>query len=82
MARKQITLKSKKEKTLKEGFREFLIYSRAKNLSSNTLTYYEDCYNKFFIFLSEEALISEIDKEIYTESEIKLLVVKPNLKTC
>lgn len=43
MARKQITLSNNTKKTLKEGFRDFLIYSGAKNLLSNTLTYYEDC---------------------------------------
>lgn len=137
MARKQLTLAKGNVKTLGEGFKEFLIYSRVKNLSEHTLTYYEDCFNKFCKFIDKDTLINEIDKsdvdefvlflrdsnissisintqlngvramlyyfmslgymqkfsiskvkqekpikETYTESEIKLLLVKPDLKKC
>lgn len=137
MAKKQITMGRNTNKILKEGFKEFLIYSRAKNLSSNTLTYYEDCFYKFCTFVDEDILIREIDRETvqdfilflrdsdissvtlntqlrgirvflyyfmeleymdkfsiskvkqdkpikdtYSEGEIKILLVKPNIKKC
>jgi integrase/recombinase XerD len=137
MARKQLTLSRSSNKTLREGFKDFIIHSRVKNLSEHTLTYYEDCFSKLCKFIDKDTPINEIDKatvdefilflrdsdissitintqlngvrvilyyfmelgymdkfsiskvkqekpikETYTESEIKLLLVKPNLKKC
>lgn len=62
MPRKELSLMQSTNKTLKEGLKEFITYNRVKNLSSASLEYYESCYHKFTLFISEDTVISEITK--------------------
>ena len=62
------------EKTLEEAFKEFLQYSKAKNLTDRTLEYYEYNYNRFKEYLENEEIeyIHEIDQKVIQQFIISL----------
>ena len=129
--------KKAETRTLREGFDEFIRYSKVKNLSEYSITYYQNCFISFAKFVEEESFLSDITldtvqsyilyqkdenispnginanirgirsylyycmrlgylnefkievikaekkvKEVYTDNELKLLLKKPNVKTC
>ncbi|WIF94289.1 tyrosine-type recombinase/integrase [Caminicella sporogenes] len=60
------------DKTLKEGFNDFIKYCRIRNLSTATTNYYEMCFYKFTKFYSEDNLISTITKKLIDDYIIYL----------
>lgn len=58
----QVNQEVTKEKSIKEGFLEFIKYCRVKNLATKTLDYYEECYDKFTDFLPETEFITAINQ--------------------
>ncbi len=51
-------------KSLTEGFREFIVHCRVKNLSPRTIDSYEECFNSFGKFYSVSNCINKINKEV------------------
>jgi len=84
LPRKRILMnKIESTKTLKEGFNEFITYCKAKNLSEQTIKYYEYSYRLFTKFYNENHLIKDITlntiqnyiiflKENFSENDITL----------
>lgn len=58
------------ERTLQEGFEEFLQDCEARNLSNKTIEYYKNCYK---ILLKVE----DTDEEILLEESTKLATIQP-----
>lgn len=50
-------------KTVKEGFNDFIKYKKARNLSPATIDYYRETLSRFILFLEAEKL-NEINKNI------------------
>ncbi|OCL27577.1 integrase [Orenia metallireducens] len=68
--------KKKQDKTLEEGFKEFLRHCKVKNLSESTIKFYKSAYNYYFSqFLPKDTLIKTIDK---TTIEEFILFMKDN----
>jgi integrase/recombinase XerD len=63
----KISMKSKEDKTLQQGFDEFIKLSKIKNLSNYTIIYYENCMNSFFKFTNEETFIRDINEDTISE---------------
>ena len=59
--------KKEKEKTFKDAFKEFILYSRVKNLADATLNYYEESYQQFLDFFGEGKLCHEINDKTINE---------------
>lgn len=129
--------KKNNEKTFEEGFKEFINYCKVKNLATDTIRFYDGCFNSFTSHVDKNTLIKEIAsktvdgyilylygrgirsvstntyirgirtilyyfmkleylkefkiniiksekkvKEIYTDAELKILLLKPDLKKC
>lgn len=52
------------KKMLKEAFKEFVIYCRVRNLSSETNSFYEECYNGFIKFYPETKIACDITNKV------------------
>ena len=61
----------KKDKTLKEGKKEFLRHCKVKNLSKKTVKYYKNCYNYLIKYLKEDTKLKKIDKKTNKIESIK-----------
>lgn len=55
--------KEKKNKILKDAFKEFILFCRVKNLSTKTLDYYEESFEQFIKFFDENNYCKSITKE-------------------
>lgn len=54
MSKRKITMNNIKFKNIDDAFRDFIKYCRVKNLADVTITYYENCYEKFREFYQGE----------------------------
>lgn len=72
---------SDEKKTIEEGYAEFVKNRTVRNLSSETLTYYDDCIDKFSIFHSRDKNCDTINLTLYQDYIISLQSQKePKLK--
>lgn len=62
MVRKKLTIVNTKGKKITDGFKEFYRYCQIKNLSHQSLEFYENNFLKFKLWLKEDILISDIAK--------------------
>ena len=72
---KKITMNEESEEVkLDVAFREFLQYSKAKNLSERTLDYYEYNYNRFKEFLKNEGIdyINKVNHKVVQQFTLYL----------
>lgn len=56
--------KQVRNRKIEEAFKEFIRHCRVKNLSSKTTDYYEECYEAFTKFFSDDMNTSSITKDI------------------
>lgn len=73
--RKRIEMKTENNKTLAEGYSEFMRFCKVKNLSEATLVFYESDYNYFIKFVPEKNFLIDITT---TTVEEYILYLKEN----
>ena len=73
MAKKLLKIVDTKNKTIKDGFKEFYLYCRVKNLSPKSLDYYEYAYFRFAKVYNEKMLVKDITKR---EIDLYILALK------
>lgn len=71
MRRMRLT-KADNKKTFHDAFTEFILYSRAKNLSNATLDFYEESYKQFVEFIGEGKCCRDITAKTIDEYILKL----------
>lgn len=61
--------KARENKTVQEGFKEFIKSCKVKNLSDKTVIYYEACMDKFQQYLEacEVTLIKDINADLMAD---------------
>ncbi len=59
--------KETKNKKIEPAFKEFIRYCKIKNLSEETIDYYENCFIRFKQICSEVSLTNEINKKIVND---------------
>ena len=53
----------KNDKTFKDGFEEFILNCRSRNLREGTIRHYTDSYNQIIKYFDEDTLLSDISKK-------------------
>ena len=71
---KKITMNRGNDKKIEEVFKEFINYSKAKNLADRTIGYYKNNYERFKFFLDnkEIKLINNVDADTVQQFILKL----------
>lgn len=64
---KRIKLSYKNDKTFKDGFEEFILNCRARNLREGTIKHYREAYIQIIKYLNEDLLLSDINKKTFEE---------------
>lgn len=72
---KRMKLNYKNDKTFKEGFEEFILNCRARNLREGTIKHYTESYRQIIRYLDENLLLADINKKIF---ENFIIEVKKN----
>jgi len=79
---KILTLQNEDEKiVLKEVFDEFMRFNALKNLTSETIRYYDDCYRYFLEFFGEKTFCSKITEDTFYSYIEHIHEHKPNLSS-
>ena len=66
--------------TLKEGYEKFINFKKARNLSEETISYYDTCYNYFSGFYNASELCSKITEGTWYEYINYLKENRPNIR--
>lgn len=64
---KKIKMLNNKDLTIEDGFKLFLSQRKAKNVSDETIQYYERCYKSFANYLGKDYLCEDIDSQTIDE---------------
>jgi len=64
---KRMKLSRKNDKTFKDGFIEFILNCKSRNLREGTVKHYEISYRQIIKYLDENIKISDINKDIFNE---------------
>ena len=62
---KRMNLNYRNDKTFKEGFEEFILNCKARNLRDGTINHYEDAYRQIIKYLDETILLADISKKTF-----------------
>jgi len=62
---KRMKLNYKNDKTFEDGFEEFILNCKAKNLRDGTINHYEDAYRQIIKYLDETILLADISKKTF-----------------
>lgn len=68
---KKIRINPVNNSTFKDGFSEFILYCKARNLRENTLKHYKESYISITRYLDENTLIKDIDKNTISNFILK-----------
>lgn len=68
---KRMKLKRVNNKIFKDGFSEFILNCRSRNLRDKTIEHYEQSYNQIAKYLDESILVSDISKETFDKFILK-----------
>lgn len=87
MARKKLSIIDTKDKKITDAFKEFYRYCQIKNLSSETLGFYENNFYKLKKWFKKDILVMDITKEIIEDyilhlksTEITDITVNTNIR--
>lgn len=69
---KKLKMNYKNDKTFKNGFEEFIMNCRSRNLRDGTIKHYLESYRQIVKYFDEDTLLSDIDKKIFEEFIIKI----------
>ncbi|MBE6071081.1 MAG: phage integrase family protein [Clostridium butyricum] len=69
---KRMKLTYKNDKTFEEGFEEFILNCKARNLREGTIKHYTESYRQIIKYLDEDLLLSEINKKTFENFIIKV----------
>lgn len=69
---KRMKLSYKNDKTFEDGFEEFILNCRARNLREGTIRHYRDAYRQIIKYLSEDLLLSDINKKTFEKFIIEV----------
>lgn len=69
---KRMKLNYKNDKTFKEGFEEFILNCKARNLREGTIKHYLESYRQIIKYLDEDLLLSDINKKTFENFIIKV----------
>lgn len=64
---KIIKMRYRDDKTFKDGFDEFILSCRARNLREGTIKHYNEAYKQIVKYLNEDMLISNINEKTFNE---------------
>lgn len=68
---KKMKLQHSNDKTFKEGFNEFILNCRARNLRDGTINHYEQSYKQIIKYFDEDMLISKLSKKTFDNFILK-----------
>jgi integrase/recombinase XerD len=60
------------DKTFKDGFEEFILNCRSRNLRQGTITHYTDAYKQIIKYFDENTLLSDINLKVFQEFILKV----------
>lgn len=69
---KKIKMNYKNDKTFKDGFEEFILNCRSRNLREGTIKHYLESYRQIVKYFDEDILLSDIGKKVFEEFIIKV----------
>lgn len=64
---KRMMMKQKTEKTFKEGFEEYMLDCKARNLREGTFKHYQENYRQLIKVIPEDTLISEMTADFWND---------------
>lgn len=62
---KRMRLCYKNDKTFKDGFEEFILNCKARNLREGTIKHYKEAYTQIIKYLNKDLLLSDINKKVF-----------------
>lgn len=68
---KKLKMNYKNDKNFKDGFEEFILNCRSRNLRDGTINHYEQSYRQIVKYFDEYTLLSDIDKNVFENFIIK-----------
>lgn len=64
---KKLKMNYKNDKTFNDGFEEFILNCRSRNLREGTIKHYQESYNQIIKYFDEDILLSDISKKVFEE---------------
>ncbi|MBY6948377.1 tyrosine-type recombinase/integrase [Clostridium botulinum] len=69
---KKIRMNYKNDKTFKDGFEEFILNCRSRNLRDGTIKHYQESYRQIVKYFDEDILLSDIGKKVFEEFILRI----------
>lgn len=69
---KKLKMNYRNDKTFNEGFEEYILNCRSRNLREGTIKHYIESYKQIIKYFDESILLSDINKKIFGEFIIKI----------
>lgn len=69
---KKLKMNYKNDKTFKDGFEEFILNCRSRNLREGTIKHYLESYRQIVKYFDEDILLSDISKKVFEEFTVKV----------
>jgi integrase/recombinase XerD len=69
---KKLKMNYKNDKTFKDGFEEFILNCRSRNLREGTIKHYNEVYRQIIKYLDENILLADINIKVFEEFIIKV----------
>lgn len=66
---KRMKLNYNNDKTFKDGFEEFILNCRSRNLREETIKHYENAYRQIIKYFDETTLLADISKKVLKKQQ-------------
>lgn len=68
---KKMQMNYRNDKTFKDGFNEFILNCKARNLREGTIKHYEEAYKQIIKYFDEDILLSDISNKSFNDFILK-----------